>query len=234
MKLADVGGLRASAGPQSKKRGKLRGIGLSNTIERAAARVFEGAEIRFDRARHGARSSRAAINQGQGHETIFKQIVADKLGIDPDDIEYIQGDTDKVFFGEGTGGSRSATMSAARRSTWPSKSDRPRPSRSPRTSSRSTSPTSSSTTASSRAPKTNRTHRRSRKWRRTRIEPAEAAEGHGGRPVPPPRSTRADVENFPNGVPHLRGRDRSGDRRVEIVQLQRGRRRRHRASTRCC
>ena len=37
-------------------------------------------------------------------------MVADKLGVHPDDIEYIQGDTDKVFFGEGTGGSRSATI----------------------------------------------------------------------------------------------------------------------------
>src|SRR5262249_20128411 len=35
------------------------------------------------------------------------------LGIHPNDIEYIQGDTDKVFFGEGTGGSRSATMSGS-------------------------------------------------------------------------------------------------------------------------
>ena len=54
-----------------------------------------------------------SINQGQGHETTFKQVVADKLGVHPDDIEYIQGDTDKVFFGEGTGGSRSATMSGS-------------------------------------------------------------------------------------------------------------------------
>ena len=54
-----------------------------------------------------------SINQGQGHETTFKQVVADKLGVHPNDIEYIQGDTDKVFFGEGTGGSRSATMSGS-------------------------------------------------------------------------------------------------------------------------
>src|SRR6185437_15732394 len=49
-------------------------------------------------------------NQGQGHETVFKQIVADKLGLHPDDIRYVAGDTDQVFYGEGTGGSRSATM----------------------------------------------------------------------------------------------------------------------------
>jgi carbon-monoxide dehydrogenase large subunit len=85
---------------------------MSNTIERAAAPSFEGAEIRFDRGGTVSMFS-GSINQGQGHETTFKQVVADKLGIHPDDIEYIQGDTDKVFFGEGTGGSRSATMSGS-------------------------------------------------------------------------------------------------------------------------
>ncbi|MEX2034191.1 MAG: xanthine dehydrogenase family protein molybdopterin-binding subunit [Xanthobacteraceae bacterium] len=97
---------------ESKKRGKLRGLGMSNTIERAAAAGFEGAEIRFDRTGTVTILS-GSITQGQGHETAFKQVVADKLGIHPDDIEYIQGDTDKVFFGEGTGGSRSATMSGS-------------------------------------------------------------------------------------------------------------------------
>src|SRR4029450_10985335 len=84
----------------------------SNTTERAAAAGFEGAEIRFDRTGTVQMLS-GSINQGQGHETTLKQVVADKLGIHPNDIEYIQGDTDKVFFGEGTGGSRSATMSGS-------------------------------------------------------------------------------------------------------------------------
>jgi aerobic carbon-monoxide dehydrogenase large subunit len=97
---------------ESKKRGKLRGMGMSNTIERAAAPSFEGAEIRFDRT-GTVQILSGSITQGQGHETVLKQIVADRLGVHPDDIEYIQGDTDKVFFGEGTGGSRSATMSGA-------------------------------------------------------------------------------------------------------------------------
>ena len=52
-------------------------------------------------------------SQGQGHETVFKQIVCDRLGIDPDEVQYVQGDTDQVFFGEGTGGSRSATMAGS-------------------------------------------------------------------------------------------------------------------------
>ena len=111
LKLADVAGFPKRRA-ESKKRGMLRGLGISNTIERAAAAGFEGAEIRFDRSGTVTMLS-GSINQGQGHETVLKQIVADRLGIHPNDIEYLQGDTDKVFFGEGTGGSRSATMSGS-------------------------------------------------------------------------------------------------------------------------
>jgi carbon-monoxide dehydrogenase large subunit len=108
LKLADVGGFEKRRA-EAKKRGKLRGIGISNTIERAAAGGFEGAEIRFDKS--GAVTLLAgSVTQGQGHETIFKQIACDKLGIDPAEVYYIQGDTDQVFLGEGTGGSRSATI----------------------------------------------------------------------------------------------------------------------------
>lgn len=94
---------------EARRRGKLRGLGISNTIERAAAPGFEGVEIRFDRS--GTVTLYAgSITQGQGHETIFKQIVCDRLGLDPNEVHYVQGDTDQVFFGEGTGGSRSATI----------------------------------------------------------------------------------------------------------------------------
>jgi carbon-monoxide dehydrogenase large subunit len=54
-----------------------------------------------------------ASNHGQGHETAFKQIVNDRLGIDPREITYVKDDTDQVFFGEGTGGSRSGTIGGA-------------------------------------------------------------------------------------------------------------------------
>jgi aerobic carbon-monoxide dehydrogenase large subunit len=111
LKMADWAGFPKRKA-ESKKNGKLRGLGMSNTIERAAAASLEGAEIRFDRG-GTLQIFSGSINQGQGHETTFKQVVADKLGVHPDDIEYIQGDTDKVFFGEGTGGSRSATMSGS-------------------------------------------------------------------------------------------------------------------------
>ena len=106
--LADFAGFAARRA-ESERRGKLRGIGLSYTIERAASAGFEGAEIRFDRAGTVTILS-GSINQGQGHETIYKQLVCDRLGLDPKEVQYLQGDTDKVFFGEGTGGSRSATI----------------------------------------------------------------------------------------------------------------------------
>jgi carbon-monoxide dehydrogenase large subunit len=97
---------------EAKKNGKLRGFGFSNTIERSAAAGLEGAEIRFDRTGSVSIFS-GSINQGQGHETAFKQVVCDRLGLDPNEVTYIQGDTDQVFFAEGTGGSRSAAFSSS-------------------------------------------------------------------------------------------------------------------------
>ncbi len=108
MELADFKGFDKRK-KEARKRSKLLGIGLSNTIERAAAPGTEGAEVRFDKS-GGVTMFAGSNSQGQGHETVFKQIVADRLGIPPDDIRYVQGDTDQVFYGEGTGGSRSATM----------------------------------------------------------------------------------------------------------------------------
>jgi aerobic carbon-monoxide dehydrogenase large subunit len=108
LRLADAQGFEHRR-TEARRRGKLRGFGLSQTIERAAAGGFEAAEIRFDRG--GTVTLLAgSITQGQGHETVYKQLLCDRLGIHPDDVHYVQGDTDKVALGEGTGGSRSATL----------------------------------------------------------------------------------------------------------------------------
>jgi carbon-monoxide dehydrogenase large subunit len=111
LEVADTKGFAARRA-ESKKRGKLRGLGFSNTIERAGAASLEGAEVRFDRSGAVTMFS-GSCTQGQGHETVFKQVVCDRLGLDPADVTYLQGDTDQVFFGEGTGGSRSATMAGS-------------------------------------------------------------------------------------------------------------------------
>jgi carbon-monoxide dehydrogenase large subunit len=107
-RIADMAGFAARRN-EARKRGKLRGIGLSNTIERAAAPGFEAAEVRFDSSGTVTLLS-GSITQGQGHETIYKQILCDRLGLKPDQVHYVQGDTDKVAIGQGTGGSRSATL----------------------------------------------------------------------------------------------------------------------------
>lgn len=106
--MADYAGFPARRADAAKQ-GKLRGIGISNTIERAAAPGFEGGEVRFDRSGTATVLS-GATNHGQGHETVFKQLVCDRLGLDYDEVHYAQGDTDIVPFGQGTGGSRSATL----------------------------------------------------------------------------------------------------------------------------
>jgi len=111
LNMADLAGFEKRR-TQARKHGKLRGLGMSNTIEKAASPSYEGAEIRFDRSGAVTLFS-GSSNHGQGHETAFKQIVADRLGLDPRDITYIHDDTDQVFFGEGTGGSRSATIGGA-------------------------------------------------------------------------------------------------------------------------
>jgi carbon-monoxide dehydrogenase large subunit len=111
LEMADVKGFPARK-DESLKRGRLRGLGLSYTIERAGAASLEGAEVRFDRS--GAVTLFSGSNsQGQGHETVFKQLVCDRLGINPNEAYYVQGDTEEVFFGEGTGGSRSSSLAGS-------------------------------------------------------------------------------------------------------------------------
>jgi len=108
MELADVAGFTARV-EESRKRGMLRGLGVVNAIERAAGAQPEFAEIRF--APTGSASVLMGTkNQGQGHETTFKQILYERLGLDPADVRYIDGDTDRVAFGMGTMGSRSTVI----------------------------------------------------------------------------------------------------------------------------
>jgi carbon-monoxide dehydrogenase large subunit len=99
----------------SRRAGKLRGIAIANAIERAAAPGLEYAEIRFDPS-GTATVLTGAKNQGQGHETSFRQIVHTRLGLDPEDVRYVDGDTDRVAFGVGTFGSR--TMAIAGGALW--------------------------------------------------------------------------------------------------------------------
>ncbi|TBR29118.1 MAG: xanthine dehydrogenase family protein molybdopterin-binding subunit, partial [Reyranella sp.] len=106
LKAADYDGFPARR-KASALVGKLRGIGIINAIEQAATpSQSEFAELRFD--------SSGTINlpigtkaQGRGHETTLKQILHEKLVVDPSEVHFIDGDTDQVAFGMGTTGSRS-------------------------------------------------------------------------------------------------------------------------------
>jgi aerobic carbon-monoxide dehydrogenase large subunit len=108
LSLADWDGFPARRA-ESRRRGKLRGIGIANPIEKAAGPGQEFAEIRFHPSGN-VTLLMGSKNQGQGHETTFKQVLSEKLGIDPTDIQYIDGDTDRVAFGIGTNGSRSTVI----------------------------------------------------------------------------------------------------------------------------
>jgi carbon-monoxide dehydrogenase large subunit len=92
---------------RARGRGRLAGIGISNTVEASNSGLIEQAELRFDPG--GTLTvAMGTHDHGQGHATTFRQIVADKLGIPPDRVRYEFGDTDKVALGTGTFGSRSA------------------------------------------------------------------------------------------------------------------------------
>lgn len=93
-------------------RGMLRGLGISATIERAAPAGVEHAEIRFDPS--GTLTVLAGTtNHGQGHHTMYTQMASALLGVDSDDIRVIEGDTGRVAFGFGTGGSRVSAMGSS-------------------------------------------------------------------------------------------------------------------------
>jgi carbon-monoxide dehydrogenase large subunit len=106
-----------------RERGELMGIGISFFTEAVGAGprkhmdilglgMADGCELRVHPT--GKAVVRLSVqSQGQGHETTFAQIVAEEIGIPPDDIEVVHGDTDQTPFGLGTYGSRSTPVSGA-------------------------------------------------------------------------------------------------------------------------
>ena len=108
---------------EKRSRGELMGIGISFFTEGVGAGprkhmdilglgMADGCELRVHPT--GKAQVRLSVQtQGQGHETTFAQIVSQELGIPPEDIEVIHGDTDNTPFGLGTYGSRSTPVSGA-------------------------------------------------------------------------------------------------------------------------
>ncbi|MDE0386903.1 MAG: xanthine dehydrogenase family protein molybdopterin-binding subunit [Defluviicoccus sp.] len=112
-------GARRSA---SEADGKLRGIGVAAPIEAtgaapsaiagqlgARAGLYESAQVRFN-ATGTVTVFSGGHNHGQGHETTFAQLVTDKLGVPLENVEIVEGDTDRAVMGMGTYGSRSLSV----------------------------------------------------------------------------------------------------------------------------
>jgi carbon-monoxide dehydrogenase large subunit len=93
---------------ESKRRGRLRGRGVAYFME-ICGPFNDRMEIRFDE--NGSITVVAGTHShGQGHETVYAQMVSEWLGVDFHSVRMIQGDTDQVGFGRGTYGSRSMTI----------------------------------------------------------------------------------------------------------------------------
>ena len=108
LQLADWEGFPARRA-EAQARGKLRGIGIGYFIEASGGQPQEWARVTIT-PEGKARLVVGTFSHGQGHETAFAQIIHARLGIPFDDVELIQGDTDVVEQGFGTGGSRSSQM----------------------------------------------------------------------------------------------------------------------------
>ena len=119
--IADLAGFDKRA-EESRKRGKLRGLGVNCYIEAcgiapsnlvgqlgARAGLYESATVRVN-ATGGLVVMTGSHSHGQGHETAFPQVVADMIGIDPSMVEIVHGDTANTPMGMGTYGSRSLAV----------------------------------------------------------------------------------------------------------------------------
>ncbi|MFO1116431.1 MAG: xanthine dehydrogenase family protein molybdopterin-binding subunit [Beijerinckiaceae bacterium] len=101
----------ASRREEAKKRGKLHGIGMASYIECTAWGAGENGTVTLEQ--DGTFSVVIGTqSNGQGHATAYAQIVAQHLDVDPVRVKIIQGDTDIVKTGGGTGGSRSIPVGA--------------------------------------------------------------------------------------------------------------------------
>ena len=86
--------------------GRWRGIGMATYIEACGGGPDEGADLCVDEG-GGVTLLIGTQSSGQGHETAYAQMVADALGVAIERVRMVQGDTDRVDDGRGTGGSRS-------------------------------------------------------------------------------------------------------------------------------
>jgi len=106
--LGDAAGFAARRAASAEK-GLLRGMGLAYYVEAILGDTSENAALEFT-ADGGVRLFVGTQSNGQGHETVYARYLAELTGIEEDRIEIVQGDSDRIAQGGGTGGSRSVTV----------------------------------------------------------------------------------------------------------------------------
>ena len=97
---------------QSKERGRLRGLGIGSYLEVTAPPNKEMGGVHFE-GDGSVTLVTGTLDYGQGHAAPLAQVLASKLGIPFGSVRLVQGDSDRIVFGAGTGGSRSMMMSGA-------------------------------------------------------------------------------------------------------------------------
>ena len=105
IELADVKGF-ARRKRESRKRGKLRGLGVGNYLEVTAGPAKESATILFN-ADGTVTLTTGTLDFGMGHASPFAQVLSQELGVPFDKIRLVQGDSDRIAVGGGSGGSKS-------------------------------------------------------------------------------------------------------------------------------
>jgi len=103
--LADSTGF-AKRAAASKRAGKLRGLGIATYIEACGNNGPETASLTLDRD-GGVTLLIGSQSSGQGHATAYAQLIAEQLDLPSDKVRMLQGDTDRIATGAGTGGSSS-------------------------------------------------------------------------------------------------------------------------------
>src|SRR5260221_279539 len=94
---------------QARQQGRYLGIGIACYVEGTAIGPYEGAQVRVE-SDGRVFASTGVTTQGQAHVTTFAQIVADQLGVNPEDVLVTTGDSQAFYWGMGTYASRAATI----------------------------------------------------------------------------------------------------------------------------
>ena len=224
LEMADYAGFKKRK-RESKKRGLLRGIGIGCYLEVTAGGGSELGAIHFN-ADGGVTIVTGTMDFGMGHATTYAQILSEKLGVPFERIRTVEGDSDAMSYGNGSGGSRSVMYAGAALTEIRQAGDRTR--QADRV------PCAGSLGKRHRIQGRTVHHRRHRPLDRpdgTGRAPARRAQAAGRRAQfarRRPRRRTEDPVRLPQRLPYRRGGSRSRHRRGAGGELFRGQRPRHR------